>query len=89
MFKRIIITLLILITSSYAVDDLQYHSDKQNTLSTLLSYKDSQLDDNLYLNLDLSSMLVLVDDGFELDTPSYALKTTNPDQVFVTLTYKF
>jgi len=89
MFKRIIIMLFILCISSYAKDDLQYHSDKKSSLSKLLSYKKVQLHDNLALDLNLPCMLVLVDDRFQEDEPEYLLKTQSPDKVFVTLTYKF
>lgn len=89
MLKRIIITLLILIVSSYAGDDLQYHNDKKNSLPKFLSYKQIQLKDDLFLSLDLSTVLFLVDDSFEVDEPSYLVKNENPDKVFVTLSYKF
>ena len=89
MLKKIITTLFILIVSSYAGDDLQYHNDKKTSLSELLSSKKIQLQNDLFLSLNLSTVLFLVDDSFHLNIPKYLEKTENPDKVFVTLFYKF
>ncbi|PHR57892.1 MAG: hypothetical protein COA44_05345 [Arcobacter sp.] len=89
MLKRIIISLFILTISSYAGDDLQYHNDTKTSLTQLLSYKKIQVQDNLTLSLDLSSVLFLVDDSFQSEESKYLEKTQAPDKVFVTLSYKF
>ena len=89
MFKKIVVTLFILCSSSYAIDDLQYHSDKENSFSKILSYKKIQLQENISLKLNLPCMLILVDDRFQTDEPEYLLKTKNPDKVFLSLSYTF
>ncbi|HIC44885.1 MAG TPA: hypothetical protein EYO73_11615 [Sulfurimonas sp.] len=89
MIKRILIILLFLTLSTYGFDDLQYNSDQKSSLEKLLSYKQIQLQDNLFLNLDLFSLFLLVDDSSEAEEPDYLLNGKNPDKTFLTLSYKF
>ena len=84
MIMRIIFVLIISTVSSYASDVLKYKSNDINSLSKLLSYKETQLQDDLYLGLDLSYMLSLVDERFERDMMNPLEKHTNPDKPVIT-----
>lgn len=88
MFKKAIFIILFLLVSVDASEVLAYKDNNSGSLSKLLSYKEARLNEDLYVSLDLSHVLTLMDERFETDVNPLA-GHVNPDKSVVTLSYKF
>jgi hypothetical protein len=94
---RKIILLLVFLSSlaygetefSYAQSDISYKTNEKNDLYGLLSKKTAKLSQNLSINMDIASALVLVDDDFQDQVLLEKLKGLNPDKPIFTFSYTF
>jgi len=86
MTKKILTILLALsfVTQALEANNLSYKSE--NSLGSVLSKKDAQLSDDLYLNINFFTALSLVDDRFKKD---YSFHEKSADQPMLTLSYRF
>jgi len=88
MLRKIIPISLVLSTSLFCSSDINIHNEK-SSLSKLLSQKETKLDNNLYMKVDLSSALAIVDERFLIDNYVNAPKRISPEKCCLTLSYKF
>jgi len=89
MLKKIILVIFVSVMSLCASQDVEVKYEKESALSTFLSHKEMKIINDVFMTLDLSSALAIVDDRFLIDTLENAPKRTNPDKSVVTLSFKF
>lgn len=83
MIKHLLI-ILFMLNSLAQAGSLSY--TEKDTLTTLLSKKETQLSKDMYLNLNLFTALSLVDDRF---VEEYSIHKENTQQPMLTLSYRF
>ena len=89
MLRKMILIVFISVVSLYASQDLEHKSDSEGALSKFLSHKEMKVINDVFMTLDLSSALAIVDDRFLIDTLVNAPKRTCPDKSLLTLSFKF
>ncbi|MDF1880110.1 hypothetical protein JHD50_02135 [Sulfurimonas sp. MAG313] len=89
MLKRIILVLLLCITSALAADDLKYTNTETNSLVKIFSSCDMKVNEMLSVSLDLFSAFALVDDRLFKNELLKSPKPIHADKSFVTLSYRF
>jgi len=88
MLRKIVFAALVC-TFASASESLVYSADKTNSLDALFTSKKAELIRNLYINFDLGSALVMLDDRFVSDMTRNSPKRLNPDKTLLTLSYRF
>lgn len=86
MFKKMILALLLLNTIALASNETSLSYKKESPLSKFLSTKDTQLAENIYMNINLFTALALIDKGFGEEQ---SLQGSKPEQTLVTFSFKF
>ena len=89
MFKKLVLVLFVFVVSLYASESVEFTNDKTSALSKLISNKEMQLINDVFVTLDVSSALAIVDTRFLIDEYKNAPKRVHCDRSLVTLSYKF
>ena len=89
MLKKLVLVLFVSVVSLYASDSIEVTNDKTSALSKLISHKEMKLINDVFVTLDVSSALAIVDTRFLIDEFKNAPKRVHCDKSLVTLSYKF
>ena len=89
MLKKIILIVFVSVVSLYASQGLEVKSDKEGALSKFLSHKEMKIINDVFMTLNISSALAIVDERFLIDNLANAPKRTHPDKSLLTLSFKF
>ena len=89
MLNKLVLVLSVSIVSLYASESVESANDKASALSKLISHKEMKLINDVFVTLDVSSALAIVDTRFVIDDFKNAPKRIHCDKSLVTLSYKF
>jgi len=89
MLRKMILIVFVSIVSLYASEKTEIITEKESVLTQFLSQKEINIINDVFMTLDISSALAIVDDKFLLDPLENSPKRINPDKSLLTLSFRF